>query len=119
MIFKYVKNGFAIAVRGKLVVIANLSPQLGVIVDHAIGHQRCTAVFIVNRLLTLGRVHDGQPGVAQYPLVNMDMHPVTIRSTVALGLDHTLYIRFVDVSPNSRNSAHKNTFSKFSTHRPR
>jgi hypothetical protein len=83
-----------------------------VIVDHAIGHQRSTAVLIMNRLLTLGGVHNSQPGVAQYASVNMDMYPVTVRSTVALGLDHTSYGRFVDVSPNSCNSAHHNTLGK-------
>jgi hypothetical protein len=49
-------------------------------------------IFIVNRLLAMSRIHNGKPDMTQHPLVKLDMHPVTIRSSVTLRLDHTLYL---------------------------
>ena len=46
----------------------------------------------MNGLLTLAGVHDGQSGVAQYALINLDMYSMAIGPTVALGLDHAFYI---------------------------
>ena len=74
MFLVYLENGFAIAVRGKVVGIAMLSAQLCVVVDHVVSHERGVVMLIVNHLLATDWIHNGQPNMAQHTLVDMSMH---------------------------------------------
>ena len=68
---------------------AKLFAQLRVVVDHTVGYQSGAVIFIVNWLLAVSRVHNGQPDMTQDPLVKLGMHSVTIWSTVTQRVNHT------------------------------